>query len=94
MFDSCCLASNLKYATMQSIHEANEVIHKLKTEKVSLKFQYLGNNAALQLTVFSDACLGDLPDGGTQGGALITLRDEKGKFSPLYWQPKRIRRVV
>lgn len=94
MFDSCCLASNLKNATVQSIHDANKVIRKLKAEKVTLKFQHLGNNDALNLTVFSDASLGNLPDGGTQGGTLITLMGERGKFSPLCWQSKRIRRVV
>ena len=94
MFDACILASSLKNATVQSIHDANKVIRKLKAEKVTLKFQHLGNNDALHLTVFSDASLGNLPDGGTQGGTLITLMGENGKFSPLSWQSKRIRRVV
>ncbi len=30
MFDVCSLASNLKYATVQSIHETNKVIRKLR----------------------------------------------------------------
>lgn len=33
MFDSCSLASNIKNATVQSIHEVNKVIRKLKSEK-------------------------------------------------------------
>lgn len=94
MFDACILASILKNATVQSIHDTNKVIRKLKSEKVTLRFQYLGNNNALNLTVFSDASLGNLPDGGTQGGTLITLMGESGTFSPLCWQSKRIRRVV
>ena len=94
MFDACILASILKSATVQSIHDANKVIRKLKADKVTLKFQLLGNNDALNLTVFSDASLGNLPDGGTQGGTLITLTGDNGKFSPLCWQSRRIRRVV
>lgn len=93
MFDSCSLASNIKNATVQSLHEVNKIIRKLKSDKVTLKFQHLGNNDALNLVVFSDS-LGNLPDGGTQGGTLIVLMGERGKFSPLCWQSKRIRRVV
>lgn len=94
MFDTCSLASNIKNATVQSIHEVNRVIRKLKSEKVTLKFQHLGNSDDLSLVVFSDASLGNLPDGGTQGGALIALMEKTGKFSPLFWQSKKIRRVV
>lgn len=38
--------------------------------------------------------MGNLPDGGTQGGHLIMLMGEDGRFSPICWQSKRIRRVV
>ena len=38
--------------------------------------------------------MGNLPDGGTQGGHFIVLMGEKGRFSPICWQSKRIRRVV
>ncbi len=60
MFDVCSLASNLKYATVQSIHETNKVIRKLKSEKVTLRFQHLGNSDALNFVVFSDASLGTI----------------------------------
>ena len=48
----------------------------------------------MNLTVFSDASFGNLPDGGTQGGTFIALVGEEGRFSPLCWQSKKIRRVV
>ena len=38
MFDTCILASTLKHAT---VHEANKVAKKLKSEHVTLKFQNL-----------------------------------------------------
>lgn len=94
MFNSCSLASSVKHATVQSIHEVNKVICKLKSEQVTLKFQHLGENDALNLVVFSDASLGNLPDGGTQGGILVVLMGKEGKFSPLCSQSKRIRCVV
>lgn len=94
MFDTCALAANLNHATVQSMHEANKVVRKLKSEHVTLKFQNLGNEDFLRLVVFSDASMGNLPDGGTQGGHLIVLMGEDGRFSPICWQSKRIRRVV
>ena len=44
--------------------------------------------------IFSDASLGNLPDGGTQGRHFIMIFGEHGRFSPLSWQSKRIRNVV
>jgi len=94
MFDTCVLAANLKHATVQTMHEANKVVRKLKSEHVTLKFHNLGKEDSLKLVVFSDASMGNLPDGGTQGGHLIVLMGEKGRFSPICWKSKRIRRVV
>ncbi len=44
--------------------------------------------------VSSDSSMGNLPDRGTQGGHFIMLMGENGKFSPICWQSKCIRRVV
>lgn len=46
------------------------------------------------MIVFSDASFGNLSDGGTQGGHLIVLMGENGKFSPLSWQSKKVKRIV
>lgn len=94
IFDASSLASNIKNATVQTIHEANRIVCKLKSKKVALNFQHLGRNRALKMIMFSDASFGNLSDGGTQGGHLILLMGENGKFSPLTWQSKRVKRVV
>ncbi|CAG2237561.1 SLC30A1 [Mytilus edulis] len=41
-----------------------------------------------------DSSLGNLSDGGTQGGHFIVLVGENGLYSPITWQIKRIRRVA
>lgn len=94
MFDVSNLASKLKDATVQAIHEANRIVCKLKSKKVVLNFLHLGKDSALKIVVFSDASFGNLSDGGTQGGHLIVLMGENGNFSPLSWQSKRVKRVV
>lgn len=92
--DISILASSTKHATVQTLHSAKKLIRKLKSEEVTLRFQYLGKDSSLKLVVFSDSSMGNLPDGGTQGGHLIMLMGEAGRFSPICWQSKRIRRVV
>lgn len=94
IFDASNLTSNLKNATVQTIHEANRIVCKLKSKKVILNFQHLGRDSALKIIVFSDASFGNLSDGGTQGGHLILLMGNNGKFSPLSWQSKRVKRIV
>ena len=94
LYDVCMLASNLKSAKIKHLYEVNKVIRKVKSEDVSLRYRYLGDNKSLRLVSFSDASFGNLPDGATQGGNLIMLMAENGQCSPLFWQSKRIRRVV
>ena len=73
MFDACNVASKLKNATVQTIHEANRIMCKLKSKKVVLNFRHLGSESALKIVMFSDASFGNLSHGGTQGGHLIVL---------------------
>ena len=73
--------------------EANKVIRRIKSGQVDLKFHSLGSGH-LSLLVCTDASLGNLPDGGTQGGYIIFLANEKGKAIPICWNSKKIRRVV
>ncbi|CAG2255347.1 unnamed protein product [Mytilus edulis] len=94
IFDASNLASSLKKANVQTLNEANKIIKNLKSETVTLKFKKLGNDNAIRLVVFSDSSLGNLSDGGTQGGHFIVLVGENGLFSPITWQSKRIRRVA
>ncbi|XP_062409954.1 uncharacterized protein LOC134100639 [Sardina pilchardus] len=94
MCDVSILASSTKHATVQTLHCANKLIRKLKSDEVTLKFQHLGKDSSTKLVVFSDSSMGNLPDGGTQGGHLILLMGENGRFSPICWQSRRIRRVV
>ena len=80
MFDASNLAASVKDITLQNVIDANKVIRKLKSEKVALKFQFLGDENALELVIFSDASLGNLPEGGTQGGHFIMILWEMEDF--------------
>ena len=47
-----------------------------------------------QLECFSDTAFANLSDNGSQGAFIIFLRDKKGLCCPLYWESRKIRRVV
>ena len=48
-----------------------------------------------KLVVFSDASHANLPNGvSNAGGFIIFLADDKGNVCPLYWESRKIRRVV
>lgn len=93
LFDACNLAASINNGKVQDILDANKVIRRLKSDGIPLKFQHLGDGK-LSLVVFSDASLGNLPDGGSQGGHLVFLVGETGKFSLINWNSKKLRRVV
>lgn len=65
MCSAAIIASTTKHATVETLHDANKIIRKLKSEEVILKFQNLGSS--LTLFVFIDASIGNLSDGGTHG---------------------------
>ena len=94
LFDVTSVSNNINRATVQHVLEINKIIGKAKVTKSSLKFQNLGSKNELKLVVFSDASLGNMPNGGSQGGYLVLLVGESGKFSPIWWNSKKIRRVV
>lgn len=94
MFDASSLASKFKNASVQTIHEANRIVCKLKSKKVMMNFQYLGKDSELKMVVYSYASFGNHSNGGSQGGHLIVLMGENGMFSPLSWQSKRVKRIV
>lgn len=64
MFDASNLTSSIKGAAIQTIHEANRIVSKLKSKEVILNFQYLGKDSALKMVPFTDVTFGNLFDGG------------------------------
>ena len=78
---------------MYDLLQVNKVIARAKSSELSLKFQPLGRDEELHLMVFSDAAIGNLLDGGSQGGYIILLVGESGKFS-IWWSSKKIRHIV
>ena len=93
-FDTCQLSSSLKSATVEDHLRANKTIKKLKSNEVKLKFHNIGQVEKARLVSFSDASLANLKNGGSQGGGIIFIVGENGKYAPLSWNSKKIKRMV
>lgn len=92
MFDATYLSGRVKSGKVKDILEVNNVVKRLKTDRLTLKFQKL--KGELGLILYSDSSLGNLRDGGSQGGQLLCLRGDGDQINPLWWSSKKIRRVV
>ena len=79
---------------MEDANKLNRVIKKTKEREGELKFHKINNLADSELWCYADASLGNLKDGGSQGGHIVLWRNEEGKMSLLNWQSRRLRRVA
>lgn len=89
-FDMSMLASSLNNATVSEIKLCNKLISKIKN-KITLKYKKLVNN--LELFLYTDACFGNLKDGGSQGAYLVFLLEESDNCNLITWQSKRLKRI-
>lgn len=93
-FEVCQLSSCFNHATVNDVLKANKLLKKAKQENISLSFGVPGKLDKLKFVCFNDASLGNLKDGGSQGGYVIYLVGENETSSPIMWQSKKLRRIV
>ena len=91
-FEVCSLAANFKNASSKDIQLLNKTIKKVHEFPAHINFFNLGK--VKKIVVYTDASLGNLPDGGSQGAYLIFLVGENGKSNLVSWQSKRLKRVA
>ena len=93
-FDLAELSGRTTSLTVNDITKINKLIGKVKSSDTRIVFPRLSDVEDVKLAVYADASLGNLPDGGSQGGHVIFLVDSDGACAPITWQSVRIRRVV
>lgn len=71
MYDAFIHVASLKNATIPILIDVNKVIRRLKTEKVTLKFQCIQKTS--KLVIIIDGTLGNLQDEDTQSGHIFFL---------------------
>lgn len=92
-FDVCDLSCSVKTAKVADLQRAARVVRKAQATRVCLKFPNLDLYQS-SLVVYSDASYGNLPDGSSQGGYIVFLRDKSGKCAPLAWSSAKIKRIA
>lgn len=93
-FDLAELSGRTSSLKVSDIVKINKLIGKIKSTDTKMVFPKLEDVTNVKLAVYADASLGNLPDGGSQGGYVIFMVDSNGSCSPIEWQSVRIRRVV
>ena len=92
-YGACVISTSVKHARISDIITANKFVKKLKANAVVLQFFCIKDFEKADIICFSDASLGNLRDGGSQGGCIIFLCKDSNVI-PIGWQSKKIRRVV
>lgn len=94
-YDVLELSCKVNNPRVEDLIEANKCLRKACTFESSMYFPELGDSSKYKLVVYSDASHAGLPDGSSSaGGFVVFLVGENGNSSPLYWESKRMRRVV
>ena len=93
-FDICELSVSLKKATVMDLLRLNKVVERVTKDSVKVVFPKIQSLETCHLECYTDAAFANLPNSGSQGGMIIFLRDGFGKKCPIYWQSRKLKRVV
>ena len=94
-YDVLELSCKVNNPKVEDLIEANKCLRKACTFESSMYFPGLGDTSKYKLVAYSDASYANLPDGfSSTGGFVIFLEGENGNTCPLYWEARKIRRVV
>ena len=88
------VSSSIKGATVKDLITANKFIKVLKSREVILSFPKLDNLKSSMLICFTDTWFANLKSGGSQGGLIVFLQGSNGKYMPLAWQSRKLKRVA
>ena len=89
------LISRASKATVADVFAINKVCRDVLHRGSIVKFPDLSEIQSWNIVVYTDSSLGNLSDGGTQGGYVVFLQNERTRKSALLsWQSQKLRRVV
>ena len=93
-FEACALSVAFYNATIEDLIRLNRVVETLQREHVNLFFPRLHNIGTCTIECYTDAAFNNLPNGNSQGGFIIFLQDTHGQRCPIFWESKKLDRVV
>ena len=93
-YDICELSVKANKGTISDLLKLNKVIGRVTNDPFKIHFPRMESFQSCSLECYSDASFANLADSGSQGGLVIFLQDSRGVKCPIYWQSRKIRRVV
>ena len=84
----------MNHSKVEHILKANKVLAKAKAENVPIRLGLPGSVYDFRFACYNDSSLGNLKDGGSQGGFVIYLVDKNNNCSPIMWKSKKLCRIV
>ena len=84
--------SHFQQASGEDMLRIIKMVKRMKKGGGKLKFQRVGENYFWE--VYTDASYGNVGDGQSQIGYVISLTDNNGKRCPIHWKSVRARRVA
>ena len=72
-FEICQLSSVLNHSKVDDILKANKLLLKAKNQNILLRFGLPDPTENFKIVCYNDSSLGNLKDGGSQGGLIIYL---------------------
>ena len=79
---------------MADLLQLNKVIARIKTDNMRVYMPRMERIEGCHIECYSDASFANLPGSGSQSGVVIFIRDGNGRRCPVFWQSRKIRRVV
>ena len=94
-FETCELGGVVKSAKIADLIRLNKLVERLKNTHVNLYFPRVESLKCCTIKCFTDASFRNLPQEGSQAGFIIFIENtDEEKKSPIFWQSKKINRVV
>ena len=93
-FDSCVISNCINTDLEKCLVMSNKIIRKINNQDVTLNFYNDMNIMDCRVVTFCDASFKNLPNYGSQGGFISLLVDKQGRYCPLAWQSRKVRRIV
>ena len=94
-FETCELGGLYKEAKISHILKLNKLVDRLKSSSVHLYFPRLPTLENCIIKCYTDASFRSLPNDGSQAGFIIFIECDSGlRRCPIYWQSKKIDKVV
>ena len=79
--------------TISDITKLNKVLTHIKSEKSYIKFPSLNIDSG-SIRIYTDASFNNHSNGGSQGGQIVFITDNKNRSCPLTLNPSKIKHVV